>query len=614
MEEELQKLKRKKIRRFFIYFFGIILYLVGVVSVSFYPEFSHRTYISENALIPGGAVFEYNEKSWKIAIENSNDYTKFRKGLSKTELQSSLLADWMVKKMQKLGLESIKHEFSFKQDGLNETITGYNVYSILRSKRGQGTESLVLSTRYNSQQENNLQEGDVSGFGLAASLLYQFQKKAWVAKDIIFIASDNRFGEEGIRAWLNQYYGISNFFRAGAIQAAINIDINPGEQFEYITILSEGANGQLPNLDLINTVRTISKILGVSEEQIILSDKSNLYDFLRIVPNKLVQLLTFMLNQAAGIPTGDHGIFNIYHIDAITISNTNSGSNFTRPNSGNRFMLHSKIQLGRILEGTFRSLNNLLEHLHQSFYYYLLPSPHFYISIGEYMISLGLILIGFTLKTLFGILSLKYDSSTTHSFCVVITFQLLGALVFSLPFIIQRFANLLTTNGLLLPEVMGWSTISSFLLMLITYFVIVPMIDEYFQREKNSNVKTSLLEEDSFFPLASLPIILFISSFSLLNFSFCLFCGILMVPLYSLLTPSQNTLLQVSQIILLIIISPLALLLCSTIYLQMDYEALLKFLAKIVTQHQLFSNLTYPFFCFIYLPTNLSYLKFFSRK
>lgn len=45
----------------------------------------------------------------------------------------------------------------------------------------------------------------------------------------------------------------------------------------------------------------------------------------------------------------------------------------------------------RVLEGTLRSLNNVQEHLHQSFYYYLLPSPRTYIPIGHYMISFGML-------------------------------------------------------------------------------------------------------------------------------------------------------------------------------------------------------------------------------
>jgi glycosylphosphatidylinositol transamidase len=46
---------------------------------------------------------------------------------------------------------------------------------------------------------------------------------------------------------------------------------------------------------------------------------------------------------------------------------------------------------GRIIEGIFRSLNNLLERFHQSFFFYLLPSTGRYVSIGMYMPGFGLL-------------------------------------------------------------------------------------------------------------------------------------------------------------------------------------------------------------------------------
>lgn len=44
----------------------------------------------------------------------------------------------------------------------------------------------------------------------------------------------------------------------------------------------------------------------------------------------------------------------------------------------------SLLQVGRVLEGICRSLNNLLERFHQSFFFYLLPATNRYISIGVY--------------------------------------------------------------------------------------------------------------------------------------------------------------------------------------------------------------------------------------
>ena len=45
-----------------------------------------------------------------------------------------------------------------------------------------------------------------------------------------------------------------------------------------------------------------------------------------------------------------------------------------------------------MLEGIFRSLNNLLEKLHHSEFYYLTPSRDTFLSLGRYLPPLGLLL------------------------------------------------------------------------------------------------------------------------------------------------------------------------------------------------------------------------------
>lgn len=60
----------------------------------------------------------------------------------------------------------------------------------------------------------------------------------------------------------------------------------------------------------------------------------------------------------------------------------------------------------RIVEGTLRSVNNLLERFHQSFFFYLMPSENFYISIGMYMPPLGLLIAPIVIQ----ILALWFES------------------------------------------------------------------------------------------------------------------------------------------------------------------------------------------------------------
>ena len=46
----------------------------------------------------------------------------------------------------------------------------------------------------------------------------------------------------------------------------------------------------------------------------------------------------------------------------------------------------------RALEGTFRSLNNLLERLHHSVFFYLTPSDSSFIAVSQYIPAFALLL------------------------------------------------------------------------------------------------------------------------------------------------------------------------------------------------------------------------------
>jgi len=80
-----------------------------------------------------------------------------------------------------------------------------------------------------------------------------------------------------------------------------------------------------------------------------------------------------MQTQATGSPTGSHGFFLKYGIESVTLFG--KAGNCKRP-------IHYG-DIGRVLEATYRSLNNLLERFHQSFFFYLKTSPHRFVSIGK---------------------------------------------------------------------------------------------------------------------------------------------------------------------------------------------------------------------------------------
>lgn len=288
---------------------------------------------------------------------------------------------------------------------------GVNTVGIIRAPRGDGKEAIVLVSPYNSQ---NMEYNEALSLGLAFSVFSLLSKVTWLAKDIVWLAADSRFGEyNSVSSWLNDYHNPifsrdsgnldsisndchhwneiriqganSNFFkRAGTMAAALVFKVmekkEKGDR-DCLTMYAEASNGQMPNLDLLNIVHylavhrqglrvkieTMGSLLnsawvkftgeileGVSRlskslnpqwkfdvttadyvegaatlassmyYQVIgfLSGKYNGSSEIFLVPLISMYLFSFLCCcslQALGVPTGSHGAFRDYQIDAVTL-------------------------------------------------------------------------------------------------------------------------------------------------------------------------------------------------------------------------------------------------------------------------------------------------------
>jgi glycosylphosphatidylinositol transamidase len=147
----------------------------------------------------------------------------------------------------------------------------------------------------------------------------------------------------------------------------------------------------MPNLDFLNVLVEIARYEGVpiqlhSKYFDAIPFQQHGYRFYDLM-NSARNLLTMMFNQASGLPSGLHGLFLKYRIDALTLYGVHGPSSVRL----------GVWQTAMVVESMFRSLNNLLERFHQSFFYYLLPATYRYISIGMYYPALGLIVAGMLL-------------------------------------------------------------------------------------------------------------------------------------------------------------------------------------------------------------------------
>lgn len=297
------------------------------------------------------------------------------------------------------GLKIARQSFEYTSAG--NVYAGENIYAILHAPRGDATEAIVLVGAWRNM------EGELnrSGVALVLTLARYFKSvlhSSWIypetislqdagwslwSKDIIFlITPDSRAGPQ---AWVDAYHDAhsSNIaslpLKSGALQGALAIDYPFDHRFESLHIVYDGVNGQLPNLDLFNTITAIaSGQMGIRTSLQQMWKHSDSYQ------DRLQAMLRGMLRQGLGHASGPHSCFIPYHIDAVTLQPFGDG-------------WEDEMAMGRVIESTFRSLNNLLEHLHQSFFFYLLMQSNRFVSIGTYLPSAMLVAVNFTIMAIF---------------------------------------------------------------------------------------------------------------------------------------------------------------------------------------------------------------------
>jgi glycosylphosphatidylinositol transamidase len=74
----------------------------------------------------------------------------------------------------------------------------------------------------------------------------------------------------------------------------------------------EGTNGQMPNLDLINTISWIAPIDGIpySLHERMFHSPDDSHEPFRTYLSSLMNILYMMCNHIVGKPTGLHGVFH----------------------------------------------------------------------------------------------------------------------------------------------------------------------------------------------------------------------------------------------------------------------------------------------------------------
>lgn len=356
-----------------------VLFLGGIAWLLVLPHerFNLPTRISENALLPGQVQTHFGGSDYKVLNAFRNEIRIWESGEGDEGRLSGIEAIFRAS-----GMRYARQRYNVSLG--DRSYSGTNVYGLLEAPRGDATEALVLNAAW-KDRNGVVNEGGVNQL---LALSRYFRRWSLWSKDILFvIPADRDFGSQ---AWIDAYHENhdvkhveSLVLTSGVIHAGVDIDWYGQEnRYDDINVKYEGSNGQLTNLDLVNSAIHIAKHqLGIMPyiQQI----RGNDY------MSRLKIMLRALANQAHGMPTGSHSPYIPYKIDTISIEV-----------KGNQDGYHDDSSLGRVFESIFRTLNNILEHLHASFFFYILINTHRFVSIGTYLPSAMLIAVCFTITGL----------------------------------------------------------------------------------------------------------------------------------------------------------------------------------------------------------------------
>ncbi|PKI82755.1 dolichyl-P-Man:Man5GlcNAc2-PP-dolichol alpha-1,3-mannosyltransferase [Malassezia vespertilionis] len=394
--------------------------------------FSRGIYVDENALHPGQTTAAWDWDQVKYADTVSEQLLAYAQ-----QENDGARIDYMCAELASFGLAPHTQNYTFHVPG--RAIHGRNVYARSYTPRIDGREAMVLAAPWHSRWKarpgnatlpytpHGAQRAlNIRGVAAALALAKHLTSIPYWSKDLIVILSDGHL--DGMQAWASSYFGAptpalcADDVQDGGAQIwnALALDF-PGEHYRLCSLLHEGRDGLLPNLDTLNTVVATmdSAYMGDDVRLHGAPDKSSwsldtLVSFgiprgpLAKLERRLLGrdgLQTYLTHwkallaqwrlQLAGHPSGVHGVLLPFHIDGVTL--------FGEPADGPLGFW----EMGRISEGTLRAFSNLIERLHHSQFFYLLQSPWRFVQIGTYLfipllVSAALTLTGLALWNALG--------------------------------------------------------------------------------------------------------------------------------------------------------------------------------------------------------------------
>ncbi|PSS33385.1 Glycosylphosphatidylinositol anchor attachment 1 protein [Actinidia chinensis var. chinensis] len=255
---------------------SVVFCTAGVLGLFLVLVLAKNLYFSENALMPGSAHPMLSSQD----VSEANEFVKEITNLSlKPEGTGIRITGLIAQHMADLGAEVSYHKFHpllnkfhplhffsgpesrIIQENCSCSSIGINAVGIIRAPQGDGKESIVLVTPYNSvNMSHDSQHGEYAS--VAARLRdYHTPLFGGLAKVNAEMCHESSYLYDLKQSPATGAEVSDVFRRAGTMAAALVIkvaDRNGEVERGTLRIYAEASNGQMPNLDLVNIVNYLA--------------------------------------------------------------------------------------------------------------------------------------------------------------------------------------------------------------------------------------------------------------------------------------------------------------------------------------------------------------------
>uniref|UniRef100_A0A158PAD9 Glycosylphosphatidylinositol anchor attachment 1 protein n=1 Tax=Angiostrongylus cantonensis TaxID=6313 RepID=A0A158PAD9_ANGCA len=326
---------------------GIISYSVALYYASFILDYhnAEHTRISEHALMPGLVTEKFDKDG--LAAE-------YLQGL-RINLDKQ---NFICEKMKHVGL--LCHTQRWWSTTRVMNVSGTNTYAVIRAPRATGVEAMLFAVDISQREATAM---------VMAYAAFARQQIYW-ARDLFFVFVDG--GAAGMDAWLSQYHLVQHtaltshslhemggVLIGGIVMKTYTLKTS---KEPFVMLELNHLNGQLPNLDLFNSVVRIAGKGTFSLQSIVYDvrdEEMGGEDWHFLVP------LRAMYTQAFVAIEGLHSVMGKYGVQAVTVETPSLTAYPLR-------------QSTRLLEAIAR---------------YILASPDNFVSIAYFMPIIGGVLL-----------------------------------------------------------------------------------------------------------------------------------------------------------------------------------------------------------------------------